>query len=330
MNCERVHELLSPHLDDALVEPERTALLLHLEECSPCRERFESLDQVVSLIRGIPPADAPEGFKDAVLFGLPPRSERRSRLLSLIPSAAAACLLVCFGALGARHFLLDSADPPVEVGMLESAEEGVAARDARLGSPGEATVAKSSLRPSPVPFPSSTDAEEKVESGASQPEQPPGKADGLPIGIGGGAGGRFRTERALEYVVSGGEPDATAGLILAELHNHRARISKGKQGAAEAPTGAPAVVEQVVADDQGEPARLVLYLTADEVKYILTLLAERNGGVLVSGYRAPSGEVSGPCPASAPPAPPLDDPSAAEDKGKPAQHRFRVDLRFDR
>ena len=34
-------------------------------------------------------------------------------------------LLVSFGLLGARHFLVDSAGPPVEVGRLESAEEGL-------------------------------------------------------------------------------------------------------------------------------------------------------------------------------------------------------------
>ena len=72
-----------------------------------------------------------------------------------------------------------------------------------------------------------------------------------------------------------GQPDATAGLILAELQNRRARSSKEKQGEVGAPSGGPAVLEQVLADDQGEPARLVLYLTADEVKYILTLLAEK-------------------------------------------------------
>jgi len=343
MNCERVRELLSPHLDDALIDPDRAALLSHLEDCVPCRERFESLDQVVSLIRGIPPAVAPEGLHEAVLFGLPARSRRKSRLLNLVPAAAAACLLICFGTLGARHFLVDSASPPVEVGMLDSAEEGLAVRDTRLGSPGEATVAKSTLPPSPVTSLDGTFAEEKVPDRFSPAERPPAEVDRLVIGIGGGAGGRLRTERALEYVVKGGRPDATAGLILAELHNRRARFSKKeKRCEAGAPSGASAVLERVVSNDQGEPARLVLYLTADEVKYILTLLAERNGGTLISGDIAPAREVSRTAgdrvdagaavstPGSSRPAPPQDAPPDAEDESKSAPHRFRVDLRFDR
>jgi hypothetical protein len=347
MNCDRVHELLSPHLDDTLVDPERAELLGHLADCPACREHFESLDQVVSLVRGIPPVGAPKGFQESVLSGLPSRSGRRSRLLRMIPTAAAACLLVCFGYLGARHFSPASSGPPLEVGVLDSPAERTVPEDAEglgFGAPemlGETASAKSSPvldRSKPDDRPPDKDLPRSSELVAGKL---PESGDASRVGL----VSESRKERSLEYLVSGGKPDATAGLILAELQNRRARTTRDEFKEEGGPARENAVLERVESDDQGEPARLVLYLTAEEVQYILTLLAERNGGTLVTGLPAKAGESSGPGReidgdgGSGPPRPSAPTaPSAGgaadaeEDEGEesPPPHRFRVDLRFDR
>ncbi len=346
MNCELVRELLSLHLDGLLVDPDRQDLSRHLEECAGCREHFESLDQVVSLIHGIPPVCAPGGFRDAVQSGLSRRSVAKSLLLRMIPRVAAAVLLVTFGALGALHFLAAPSGPPVEVGLLGS--------DAAAPTLGEAPIRSASEESSPA-SPASA-AEPLAPAGPAPGGHAAGGSGGGTVGIGGGAGGAFdgavsvdlvsgtrsrsNSERSLEYVVSGGEPDATAGLILAELGNRRARTAG--RGFRDTPVDDehPAGLERVVPDDEGEPARLVLYLTADEVRYILTLLAKRNGATTVLGrssrldgddsvLRAPpgkpemaEGDAEGPGAE--------ENRKPQEEKSTSAPHRFRVELRFDR
>ena len=346
MNCERVHELLSPHLDDNLIDRERAEVLGHLADCPSCREHFESLDQVVSMIRGIPSVGAPEGFQESVLSGLPSRSGKRSRLLWMIPTAAAACLLVCFGYLGASHFSPASSGPPLEVGVLDSTAERTlpeAAEGLGFSAPerGETASAKSS----PVLDRSKPDDrrpdKDLARSSELDAEKLPESGDASLAGM----RSESREERSLEYVVSGGQPDATAGLILAELQNRRARTTRDEFKKEGGPARENAVLERVESDDQGEPARLVLFLTAEEVQYILTLLAERNGGTLVTGLPAKARESSrsareidgdggsGPPRPSAPIAPSAGGAGGAEeDEGEasPQPHRFRVDLRFDR
>lgn len=351
MNCERVRELLSPHLDGVLVDPEQTDLRRHLDRCQDCREHFESLDQVVSLIRGIPPASAPGGFRDAVRSGLVPRSATKSRLLHLIPRVAAAVLLVSCGYLGAVTFLRDSGAPPVAGGLVDTAAEKMATRDSVLSADDfDDGVAQSPPVAEPPAPASPVDAPLADSS----------------IGIGGGAGGglearpmgetavvtgtrsREKAERSLEYVVSGGTPDATAGLILAELQNRRSRTTRAESRSAMYDPGAPRGHEEVYRDEEGEPARLVLYLTADEVRYILTLLARRNGAAtridpMAEAEGKPGAE--GDADDAEQPAPdsgqalgkarsgakersrPEEDKA---DKAKDLSHRFRVELRFDR
>jgi hypothetical protein len=352
MNCERVRDFLSPHLDDALLGTEREAVHQHLQVCSSCREHFEGLAQVVALIRGIPPLAAPGRFRQGVLAGLPPRRTGKGRLARLIPAAAAAVLLVSFGYLGAVHFRPEAGGPPVEVGLVSSPrDEAAFAQD---DAPLETAAA-----PQGPAFAGPAAATGTAWEGTAAP------GDGLAMG--GGAGGlvpseskpedcsvardQESSERSLSYVVRGGEPDATAGLILAELQNRRSRSTREDPRGAARDDGARAVLERVVADPEGEPARLVLYLTADEVRYILTLLARRSGATRVAGRRAeevPTGAplgAEGPAGAKLPkpedvpgPLPPVSldgavpNADAGEDRDGSAQrpHRFRVELRFDR
>jgi Putative zinc-finger len=344
MNCERVHELLDLRLDGVLADVEREELVAHLSECDPCRERFESLRQVVDLVREIPPVRAPEGFTDGVLAGLPGRVGKRGRIRTLLPAAAAAALVLVFGALGFRQFLMPKPEPMTELAEGRSGDSRFDEEGLVVGDPMPAGERESFPRPAEsavldrgVAAPAKVMPDPGMTArGASQWEQ---GGDGsasvphLPEAV---------RERGLRYVVKGGEPDATVGLILAELQNRRSRDKRRQAKETDSVMGTRAFDERVESGESGEPESLVLYLTPEEVQYVLSLLLERkrstrrtngvgSGGAVGIGGGA-GGALSHPEPAgpSAPSAPRDGEEGDDGDAPDAKTERLRVELRFDR
>ena len=67
MDCARVEELLSDHVEGGLHEILRSEVDLHLEACGGCRELREALVEVIGTLRELPEEGAPEGLVERVL-----------------------------------------------------------------------------------------------------------------------------------------------------------------------------------------------------------------------------------------------------------------------
>ncbi|MBE3590023.1 MAG: DUF4349 domain-containing protein [Firmicutes bacterium] len=80
MTCALDRSQLSAYLDQELTAEERAAVEAHLAACAECREEFASLGRVVQALRGLPEAQPPEGFREAL----------RARLLAAAGAVAAA------------------------------------------------------------------------------------------------------------------------------------------------------------------------------------------------------------------------------------------------
>lgn len=62
MDCPRVEELLSDHLDGTLGEPLASELRAHLRGCPDCRELYAALREVVAALHALPILSAPRGL----------------------------------------------------------------------------------------------------------------------------------------------------------------------------------------------------------------------------------------------------------------------------
>lgn len=61
--CHRVKGLFSAYLDDRLGAIERDGVRYHTSVCEPCRKELESLAHTVHLVRRLPAAPVPRGFR---------------------------------------------------------------------------------------------------------------------------------------------------------------------------------------------------------------------------------------------------------------------------
>lgn len=67
MRCHQIQPLLSPFLDEHLDPGERRQVQQHLRECFRCRQQYESLVKVRSLLRNLPtPQPKPDFWKLAL------------------------------------------------------------------------------------------------------------------------------------------------------------------------------------------------------------------------------------------------------------------------
>jgi len=106
MTCHDVRAQLSALLDEALNQPERSALEAHLVTCVDCRRELEELRGTVALLGRLGPVHAPAGFVDRVVTEAYRQSWTRRLLDALfrpfrvkLPLEAAAVLLVGISAL---------------------------------------------------------------------------------------------------------------------------------------------------------------------------------------------------------------------------------------
>ena len=65
MNCHECMEQLELALDDRLDEQTNRAFLDHLESCPACRQEYEEMLALLSLVRHLPEMDVPEGFRES-------------------------------------------------------------------------------------------------------------------------------------------------------------------------------------------------------------------------------------------------------------------------
>ena len=66
MDCRRVEELLSDHLEGSLHEILKAELAAHLAACAACRELREAVGEVVLALRAQPEFEAPAGLVERV------------------------------------------------------------------------------------------------------------------------------------------------------------------------------------------------------------------------------------------------------------------------
>jgi anti-sigma factor RsiW len=66
MTSDHVSEVLSPYIDGRVSVEERERIGRHLETCAACRGSLASLQEVVELLRSVPPVTAPEQLRAAI------------------------------------------------------------------------------------------------------------------------------------------------------------------------------------------------------------------------------------------------------------------------
>lgn len=311
MNCITVRGLLDALTDGALSDAEAAEVREHLAGCPDCAEEVDRLAEVVSVLREIPRPAAPDGFTEEVMRRLPPRAAARGRVLkwAAIPAGlAAACLLALLA-------IRDLGPPRPEIGALDVASESRSGREkgtiAPEGDAREGRVAAKS------PSPTSGLALESADDAPGGPRLAGGARPGMPGGglVAGAPAAPDPDSEAggdeVTYVVRDASPDATAGVLIAELNHRRSR------GDSAGPRGRTVDLvrvagERLESDAEGEPERLSLYVTAAELDYLLLLIRERGDAQVVAcGEGRAAG--SGPAPADG-----------------EAAGRFRILLRFKR
>jgi len=316
VTCDDMRKDLDLYLDGGLDDAARAAADAHLSACEVCREEAEALRSVVGLVREIPRPRAPDGFADGVLAKLPRAARPRSVLRFVAPLAAAACLLV---ALRLAFPPAGDGPPPTEVarspeledGLLRKAaekearpyEEAVEAEGAAARPAGDLPVAVRSIVDPSQPA-DRAQRDDGPRNDKPRYDRPPARPEP-------------RADR--KYLVAGKAPDATAGLILAELDHHRevCRDSRWRDPVS-GRAGDRAPIERVEADAAGEPSYVLLSLTHAEEEYLVGLL-DRETGLRLSrtnGYKEAPMPPAGPPPPEAIPAEPDPDEVAKDDTGE--------------
>jgi anti-sigma factor RsiW len=82
-------DLVSALLDGELSAAEQAAAEDHLAGCAPCRTELATTAAMRSLVRGLPPVDAPFGFVEGLV-----RANRRRRPAAVFAAAAAVAAVV--------------------------------------------------------------------------------------------------------------------------------------------------------------------------------------------------------------------------------------------
>lgn len=107
MECRRTDELLSAYLDGDLPERERAGFAEHLRQCPRCTGEEKALKETLSLLRNLPPVQAPSGLLEGVRRRIAQEKEEvplwRKLLLPAhfgIPLGAAAVVLIFLLAYG--------------------------------------------------------------------------------------------------------------------------------------------------------------------------------------------------------------------------------------
>jgi len=94
MNCEEAQELLSPYLDDELLQFKAQLLENHLEECSACRGKLEEFQRIRKEMRAM---EFPEPTEEELHSARPRVVIKVTRGLGWTLAIAFLVVLVCYG-----------------------------------------------------------------------------------------------------------------------------------------------------------------------------------------------------------------------------------------
>jgi anti-sigma factor RsiW len=101
MNCSQVRESLHLYLDGELAPRQELELEAHLLDCECCRREYNEVRQVVDTVRGSKPLyESSSQLRETVEVMVNRAAKRQlnqHRLRTVLPLAAAACLLVMLG-----------------------------------------------------------------------------------------------------------------------------------------------------------------------------------------------------------------------------------------
>ena len=82
MMCNKVREMISPYIDEALEPSERDVFIRHIQECSECRAHYEEIRDVHALLAGAERYRAPTGFSSRVMASVKAEQEAGMRAFS--------------------------------------------------------------------------------------------------------------------------------------------------------------------------------------------------------------------------------------------------------
>ncbi len=139
MKCRDIREMFSPYLDDELSQEERARVEEHVRACDKCAEELRALGSVVDMVRGMPPAPVPQGFRSRVMRAV--EKEARAPIRKVLRgyrglAAIAAALLLVVGA----YLTVAGLPFPAAQGIPESAHVG--SGEVAVGDAGEAMYSK--------------------------------------------------------------------------------------------------------------------------------------------------------------------------------------------
>ena len=156
MDCDKVQELLTEHLDGSLGDGEGRGVELHLRECPRCAAEEKALKETLSLLRSLPPEKAPPELLEGVrqrLAGESPKPAAGKGLFASarirIPVEAAAVVLLFLLVYGIqRQFPAadrPAAPPPRVESSKAPAGEAILPADPAERKPAEPAVASGRL-----------------------------------------------------------------------------------------------------------------------------------------------------------------------------------------
>lgn len=126
--CEEYAAALSAFADGELNEPERGALLAHLEHCEGCREQLSELMVMQAMFEDLPELDAPQGFAESVLARVHEEERGKKRRHHALFRTLAACFALVLVTAAAMRFVLP--------GMGVSSDSSANMADQNVATPG--------------------------------------------------------------------------------------------------------------------------------------------------------------------------------------------------
>lgn len=109
--CEEYTAALSAFADGELSEPERSALLAHIEHCEACRDCLSELMILHAMFEEMPELNAPQGFAERVLARVhEEEADKKRRHRRALPRVLAACAALAVISAAALRFALPGID----------------------------------------------------------------------------------------------------------------------------------------------------------------------------------------------------------------------------
>lgn len=297
MDCERVQDLLSDYLEDSLEESVRTGMHAHLQDCLRCRAAKEGLEETLTLLRGLPPADAPPELLDGIRRGIAreetPAAPLWKRLFLpahvKIPLEAAAAVLLFLLVYGAQKEEAPKIFTPPPSARMEASSAAEAGKKMEAAEPAEKKARKAALPPQSGPR---REAASQDHAGPQSPQpasQAPPALPAVPAQLASTAGEKIEPPPAAA-MPQNMEPPSAAGkmsrvarpvpsggaVTIQVAGEHRpgleARIAAAAMRLGGSPQGMPE--RAGVTGVESEADAMIVHLPADSAKPFLAELSK--------------------------------------------------------